>query len=443
MRRHLILLASLAALAGSGAAMPLLAQQADSATIDRIVAIVGNKAILASMIEERWFTEFPGGKGAPQDPNQVKSIKRQMLDGLVDEELMVQEALKDTAIKVTDEQVNQSVDEIFRNARSKFQSEEAFRKDLQTAGFQTLEEWRSYLTEQQRREFLVKDYRQRVQQGGKFKPIPPTDKEMRDYFEQNKFTLPKQSEKVSLKQIVIAPKPSDSAKRVAWTRADSIVKELRKGADFATAAKRFSMDPGTREQGGSLSWIRRGQGWDPKFEEAAFLLRPGQVSDPVESAFGYHIIQVERTQPAEVQVRHILLMPVIDSVEADSAQKLANAVAQAIKQGASFDSLQRLYHDKAEERDIQQFPLDQLPPQYRAALTDVPVGSVSPVFRLEAPDPLRSKYAVLLVTGRIPAGEVRFQDVQDQLRSRLGQILAWKRVTERLRRATFVEVREL
>jgi hypothetical protein len=76
-------------------------------------------------------------------------------------------------------------------------------------------------------------------------------------------------------------------------------------------------------------------------------------------------------------------------------------------------------------------------------LTDVPVGSVSPVFRLEAPDPLRSKYAVLLVTGRIPAGEVRFQDVQDQLRSRLGQILAWKRVTERLRRATFVEVREL
>ena len=89
--------------------------------------------------------------------------------------------------------------------------------------------------------------------------------------------------------------------------------ELRRGADFATAAKRFSQDPGSKDQGGSLNWFRRGV-MVPEFERVAFALKPGVVSDPVESPFGFHIIQVERLQPAEVQARHILLVPTIDSV---------------------------------------------------------------------------------------------------------------------------------
>ena len=109
--------------------------------------------------------------------------------------------------------------------------------------------------------------------------------------------------------------------------------ELRRGADFATAARRFSQDPGSKEQGGSLNWFRRGV-MVPEFERVAFALKPGVVSDPVESPFGYHIIQVERVQPAEVQARHILLVPDIDSVHVDSARATAESVRAALVAGA-------------------------------------------------------------------------------------------------------------
>ena len=108
--------------------------------------------------------------------------------------------------------------------------------------------------------------------------------------------------------------------------------ELRRGADFATAARRFSQDPGSKEQGGSLNWFRRGV-MVPEFERVAFGLKPGVVSDPVESPFGYHIIQVERVQPGEVQARHILLVPEIDSAHVDSARATADGGASGAGSG--------------------------------------------------------------------------------------------------------------
>ena len=426
-----------------GAAASLEAQQADSSlTVDRIVAIVGNKLILDSQIQERFYTEFPDQKALPSTPEGMKALRRTVIEKMVEEEIEVQEAQRDTTIKVTDEEVTQAVDQLFKSVRAKFSSDEEFRKELKKEGFQTLEEWRSYQSDLNRREFLRRAFRQKAQQSGKVKPVPPTDEEVRQYFDQYKGTFPKRSEGVSFKQIVIAPRPKPQAKARALALADSILLELRKGADFATAARRFSMDPASKEQGGSLNWVRRGQGLDPKFEDAAFSQRPGQISDPVETAFGYHLIQVERSQPAEVQVRHILIMSEIDSVQADSARILVQQVHAALKAGASFDSLQRLYHDKAEEREAQQFPLDQLPPAYRGLVPGLKPGELSQPFRLEAPDANRTKYVVLLVTNRIPAGEVRFEDVRDRIRSELANLLSWRRYLDRVKRGLYVEIRE-
>lgn len=434
--------ASLAALILVSAAASLSAQPAARDTIDRIVAIVGSKVILASQVQERILTEFPGGKGVPQDPEALRALRRTILEALVNEEIVVQEAQRDTTIKVTDEEVTQAVDQLFRNVRSRYSSDEQFRKDLRGAGFQTLEEWRSFQTDQQRREFFQREFRQKAQSSGKLKPVPPTDGEVREYFDQNKTNFDKRSEAISFKQIIIPPRPKPVARARALALADSILQELRKGGDFAAAARRFSMDPGSKEQGGSLGWVRRGVGYDPKFEEAAFSLRPGQVSDPVESAFGFHLIQVERAQPAEVQLRHVLIMPEMDSVQADSARRLADQVHLALDGGASFDSLQRLYHDKAEEKEVQQLPLDKLPPPYKIAVAEVKAGGVTAVFQLVATDSNRSKFAILLVTNRIPAGEVRFEDVRDQIRAQLSSVLSWRKYLDRLKRGTYVEIRD-
>ena len=80
--------------------------------------------------------------------------------------------------------------------------------------------------------------------------MPPTEAEMRSYFDANKGSLGSRPATISFRQIVVTPKPSAEAKARTKAQADSIVLELRRGADFATAARRFSQDPGSKDQGG-------------------------------------------------------------------------------------------------------------------------------------------------------------------------------------------------
>jgi peptidyl-prolyl cis-trans isomerase SurA len=217
------------------------------------------------------------------------------------------------------------------------------------------------------------------------------------------------------------------------------VLELRRGADFATAAKRFSQDPGSKDQGGSLNWFRRGV-MVPEFERVAFALKPGVVSDPVESPFGYHIIQVERIQPGEVQARHILLIPEIDSVHLDSARAVAALVRAKLLAGASFDSLQRIYHDRSAERQAANVPMDKLPEAYAKAVGEADSGAVVPVFPLEGPN-ARQQFVVLQVTARRAPGDIKYEDVKDKIRDQLGQQLAIRRYLDHLRKATYVDIR--
>lgn len=429
-----------------GAAIPLVEAQrpiaAVDSVVDRIVAVVGSSAILASHIEERILQEFPQGKGLPTTPEGHRDLRRDLLKLLVNEELLVQEAGRDTTIKILEDDVTKSVDLLIKTTRARFATEEEYRKDLRVAGFETPDEYRSWLTDQQRRALTIRELLEKQRSGGKLKEVAPTENEIRAYFDKHKESFPKRSESLSFRQIAVAPTAREDARATALALADSILVELRKGADFTAAAKRFSMDPTTKDLSGELGWIRRGQGLDQRFEDASFGLRPGVVSDPVESVYGFHLIQVQRSQPAEVQVRHILIMPTIDTTDADSAQRIAATVRDALEKGGSFDSLQRIFHDKSEEREIPVIAVDKLPPAYAQALEGIAAGKFSAVFRLDAPtDLLRSKYVIALVTERAPAGEVPYAEVKEQIRSVLSNELTQQRYIDRLRRGTLVEFR--
>jgi peptidyl-prolyl cis-trans isomerase SurA len=407
--------------------------------VDRVVAVVGNRPVLSSQVDEELFSRQSQGQQLPDDPDSLNAMRKQVISSIVDEELLVQQAQRDTAIKVTDEEIADGVDQQVRKVRSNFQSELDYRNELKKAGFETPEEYRRWLTDQQRRAAFQNRLIDKLRQDGKLKPVPPTEQEMRAYFDAQKGNLGSRPATLSFRQIVIASHPSPEAKARTLAEADSIVLELRRGADFATAAKRFSQDPGSKDQGGSLNWFRRGV-MVPEFERVAFSLRPGVVSDPVESPFGYHIIQVERIQPGEVQARHILLIPDIDSVHVDSAHALADAVRRLIMHGAAFDSLQRLLHDPSAERQAENVPADKLPEAYAKAIGDADSGAVAPVFELPGAG-TRTQFVVLQVLGRRPQGDVRFEDVRERIREQLGQQLAIERYIDRLRRATYVDIR--
>ena len=407
-------------------------------TVDRVMAIVGNRPVLASQVEEEIFSREAQGAKLPTSPEGIEAVRQQIVGSIIDEELLVQQAQRDTAIKVTDEEVASGVEEQVKKVRANFTSEVDYRAELQKAGFQTPEEYRRWLSDQQRRAAFQNRLIEKLREGGKLKAVSPTEKEMRQFFDEQRASLGSQPATLSFRQIVISPKPSPEAKARTKAQADSIVLELRRGADFATAARRFSQDPGSKEQGGSLNWFRRGV-MVPEFERVAFGLKPGVVSDPVESPFGYHIIQVERAQPAEVQARHILLVPEIDSAHVDTARTTAEAVRKALTAGARFDSLQRLYHDPSAEREADNVPITKLPENYAKVIGTADSGTVVPVFTL--PAGAREQFVVLQVTGRRPAGEIKYEDVRDRIRDQLGQQLAIRRYLDRLRKATYVEIR--
>ncbi|HEX6616028.1 MAG TPA: peptidylprolyl isomerase [Gemmatimonadales bacterium] len=421
-----------------GPAAGSLAAQ-DSTVVDRVVAVVGNRPVLASQVDEEVFARQSQGEKLPHSPDSLASIRKQVVTSIVDEELLVQQAQRDTSIHVTDQEIADGVEQQIRKIRGNFSSEVDYRNELRKAGFQTPEEYRRWLTDQQRRAAFQNRLIDKLRQEGKLKPVPPTEQEMRQYFEEQKGNLGTRPATISFRQIVIAPHASPQAKARTRAQADSIVLELRRGADFATAARRFSQDPGSKDQGGSLNWFRRGV-MVPEFERVAFSLKPGVVSDPVESPFGFHIIQVERVQPGEVQARHILLIPDIDSVHVDSARALADSVRRLIMRGAPFDSLQRALHDPSAEKQAENVPLDKLPEPYTKAIGDADSGAVAPVFQLPGAG-TREQFVVVQVTGRRPPGDIRYEDVKDKIRDQLGQQLAIRRYIDELRRSTYVDIR--
>jgi peptidyl-prolyl cis-trans isomerase SurA len=407
--------------------------------VDRVVAIVGNRPVLSSQVDEEVFSRQSQGQPLPKDPDSLAALRKQVIASIVDEELLVQQAQRDTAIKVTDQEIADGVEQQVRKVRGNFTSEVDYKNELKRAGFETPEEYRRWLTDQQRRSAFQNRLIDKLRQDGKLKPVSPTEQEIRAYFNEQKGALGNRPATLSFRQIVIAPRPAPEAKARTRAQADSIVLELRRGADFATAAKRFSQDPGSKDQGGSLNWFRRGV-MVPEFERVAFSLRPGVVSDPVESPFGYHIIQVERVQPGEVQARHILLIPTIDSIHVDSARALADSVRKLVLRGVPFDSLQRTFHDPSAEKQADNVPADKVPEAYAKAFGDADSGAVAPVFSLPGAG-TREQFVVAQITGRRPPGDIRYEDVRDRIRDQLGQQLAIRRYIDRLRSATYVEVR--
>jgi len=423
-------------------AASLVAATAAAQTLDRIVAIVGTRPILASQIEEEMVQQQAQGQPLPTDSAGLATMRRQVLDRLVELEILVQQAERDTSIKVTDQEVLDQVEQTYQNVRKQFTSENDFRDQIRQARFGSVEEWRRWLADEQRRQLYAQRLIEAQRQKGKLRPIPPTEAQMREFWEQNRAQQPQRPATVSFRQIVVRPVPDSAARRRALERADSLVVELRKGADFGTAAKRFSADSASAAQGGELGWFRRGV-MVKEFEDVAFRLRPGEISGPVETSFGFHIIKVERTQPAEILARHVLITPDISAGQIAIGRHLADSLHDRLARGgiarASFDSLAKLYADPQEPKLAEDAPLTDLPPEYQKVVSSDTTMGLKPVITLG--EPPRTKFVVFEVTARHDAGELGFDDVKLRIRQSLGDQLAIKHYVDQLRRQTYVDIR--
>jgi len=406
--------------------------------IDRVVAVVGRVAIPYSRVEEALNVRRQQGEPIPSDPAGLARLRRTIVEDLVSEELLVQEAQADTAIRITDEQVQRSVEEFLRRVRTQFRSDVDFERQLQASGFGTMEEYRRWVTDQRRRELLQETLMQKLRQSGALRAVPPTDEELRAFYERVKDRQTRPAV-VSFRQVVVRPVPDSAAVDSAYRLADSLSQALRAGADFATLARRYSQDPGSREQGGELGYFRRGQ-MVPEFERVAFGLRPGHISPPVLSAFGFHVIQVQRSDPAEVQARHILIVPKVTEANVAAARVLADSLARLARAGASFDSLARIHHELSEQSFAQGAVLDSLPAVFRDAFAAAKPGDIVGPIAMERPDGA-TRFSVVRLEELRPAGPYTFEELRDRMRNQLAEEAALRRYLDGLRKRTYVDIR--
>jgi len=418
---------------------PTVASQQAPRPIDRIAAVVGTRAILTSQIDEEIVRFQAQGGQLPPDSAGREKMRHDLLDKMVEEELIVQQAQRDTNVKVTDQEVLDAVEQTYQNARKQFSSELEFQNQLRAVGLGSVEEWRRQLSDDQRRRILQDRLFETLRQKGKLKPIPPTDQQMRDFWEQNRSQQPKRPATVSFRQVVIKPQPDSAAKARASQLAESLLVELRHGADFASVAKRFSADTASREQGGELGWFRRGVMFKD-FEDMAFRLRPGEISDVVETPFGYHVIKVERVQPAEILARHVLIMPDVSPAQVEIARRLADSVHAALARGASFDTLARGAADPEEPKLAEDAPVTQLPQEYQDLLAKDTTQGLKPVITVGAGS-LRPKFVVFDVTQRHPEGDLAFDDVKMRIKEILSNDLAIRHYVDQLRQKTYIDIR--
>jgi len=240
------------------AAAPCGARAQGPIMVDRIVAIVGTQPILWSQLDEEIASAQAQGQTLPADSAGRAAMRKRILNNLVETEILVQQAERDTSVKVTEQEVQEAVEQTVKNVRDRFTSEQEFQNQLKLAAFGGVEEWRRWLTEQQRRQILQQRLIENLRQKGKIKPIPPTDGQMRAYFEENRTPDQRRPATVSFRQIIVLPQPDSAARALALAKADSLLGALRAGAEFTDLARRFSDDTATRDSGGSLCSFRRG-----------------------------------------------------------------------------------------------------------------------------------------------------------------------------------------
>lgn len=421
-----------------GLPAPSAAGQNSERPVDRVLAVVGDSVVLMSEVLNREEQMRLAGLPVPQPGTpEVATFRRQVLDELVNSQLILQAAAQDTLLSVDEDLVEDSVQNRFSQVEDGYATRAEMEADLQRDGL-TAQAYREMLRDQIRQSMLVGLYVQRYGGDG---AVEVTEEEARERFESGRGDLQQRPATVTFKQFVLAVAPSDSSVAEARSRIEGLLARARDGEDFAELAMEHSEDPGSAPAGGDLGWFRRGAFVD-EFEDAAFELLEGNVSDVVETPFGFHIIKVERVRFAERQGKHILIRPRTEPGDLARARALAEELADQAET-EDFQALVDEHHSATLLPDSATIPRNQiaqaLPPAYLSALSGRAAGEVVGPVQFTFRD--EEYFAVVKILDTREAGSYAFEDLAPQIRSTLVRQKRMEALIEGLRAKAYIEIK--
>jgi peptidyl-prolyl cis-trans isomerase SurA len=424
-KRLLLLFCSFFLLSGLSSAQEVL---------DRIVAVIGNQIILESELKAQlalYATQFGVDL---KDEQKRKELEKELLEQMINDNLLLIQAQKDTTIEVTPKEVETGVEEQLKKVKSQFASEEAFQDQLKAEGL-TENELKKKYKEQIKKQMLIERLTSR-----KLSKVSVSTKEVRDFYQTYQDSIPDQPESIKLNHILLGIKTNQTTLDSLKKKAEMILNLAKKGEDFASLASEYSDDP-TGKNGGDLGFFKIGDMIE-KFEIAAFVLNPGEISDLVETEFGYHIIKVEEKTDDAVHARHILVLIQPSGADTISVKTLADSLRQRILAGEDFGKLAKEYSSDEDSRkmggELGWYPVAQMTPEFREGVKDLKIGEIS--------EPIQSQFGIhiLKVLDRKEQRKLTLEDdwdtIKDMARRRKTnqEVAKW---VEKMRQDTYVEIK--
>jgi len=302
----------------------VLATQAQRQVIDKVIATVGSELILLSEVEEQYaLTEAQQG----QLPPNARCI---ILDNLLTQNLLLNQAKLDSVL-VTDEEVevqlDARIDRILTLMNNDTEQFEAYYG-------QTVDEVKERFREDLKAQLLTQRMRSQIMSN-----ITVTPAEVKAFFGRiPQDSLPYFNSEVEIGEIVMEPEINAEQRQLAIDQLTEIRRQIvEDGADFAELAQQYS-DDGSARIGGDLGWTRRGA-FVPEFEAAAYNLDQDEISEVVESQFGFHIIQLLGRRGNSIHTRHILIQPEITDADLQRTRQKLDSVRMLIENDSITFSL--------------------------------------------------------------------------------------------------------
>ena len=352
--------------------------------IDRIVAVVDNEIILESELIQ--YMQFQVGSQSELEKMtaaQIESLKTFILDELINQKVLLAKARADTVV-VESRMVDQELD---RRVASLIE---------QAGGQDKLEQYYGMPLAKLKRQFrpLVEDglLIERVRQE-KLKDAKVGPGEVQRFWETYKDSIPPLRDGIRIAHILLQDSVSAISVEAALAKADSLRKLIASGAmTFEECASRFSDDPGTAAKGGLLGLTNRGD-LVPEYEAAAYALKAGEMSDPVLSPFGVHVIQLDERLGEKINTRHILLKVVPTDSDLARTKALADSLLRALRGGADFSELALKFSTDTKTAvkggDLGWFSPAELPVDFAGPLTGVAKDSVIA--------PIRTRFGIHII----------------------------------------------
>jgi len=411
MRNKIIVLAALLAVC-----LPMNAQKYKG-VVDKSVAVVGGETILLSDVESEVQQIRAGGSSSDRD------LRCEVLESMMESKLFLMQARLDSltvGMDMVENNLTQRIDYMRTSLGGDEEMEKYFGKPL----YKLRQEWRKSLEEQSLTE------QERYQVASKIAEITPYD--VQQYIEStDSMDLPVVPMKYQLSQICVYPDREAAAVAVR-EKLLSLRERIMNGEKFSTLARIYSEDPGSARRGGELGMASKSIFW-PAFSDAAMALRPGTISQIVETPDGFHIIEVIEKKGDMFNARHILLKPQYTVEDQEKAFARLDSLKTLIETGEmAFDLAARFYSEDLPTRTnggqmadpstgSSYFEIDQLKPADYAAIKDLEPGQISePVASQDNEGYLQGRqgnliYKIIRVDKILPAHTATFENDYSQI----------------------------